>query len=96
MEVARKPVHRMVLLSAIAGFAVVALTVGGNGLAGGTEDPFAAMGVQRPANPAPAPELALPSLDGRTVRIKGLVRGERDWQGEEARRLVQQLLEKDR
>ncbi|MBI4608815.1 MAG: TlpA family protein disulfide reductase [Candidatus Rokubacteria bacterium] len=35
-------------------------------------------------------------LIDRAGRVIGLVRGERDWQSEAARRLVQQLLEKDR
>ncbi len=34
------------------------------------EDPYAAMGVERPARPGPAPELALPSLDGKVVRLQ--------------------------
>jgi len=31
-------------------------------------DPSVALGVERPAQQGPAPELALPSLDGRVVR----------------------------
>ena len=49
---------------------ITALTVGFSGPALGTEELFAALGVQRPANPSPAPDLALPSLDGRLVHIK--------------------------
>ena len=49
---------------------ITALTVGFSGPALGAEELFAALGVQRPANPSPAPDLALPSLDGRTVHIK--------------------------
>lgn len=49
---------------------ITALTVGFSGPALGTEKLFAALGVQRPANPSPAPDLALPSLDGRTIHIK--------------------------
>ncbi|MBI2878247.1 MAG: hypothetical protein HYY19_00805 [Candidatus Rokubacteria bacterium] len=33
-------------------------------------DPSAALGVERPARPGPAPELALPSLDGKVVRLQ--------------------------
>lgn len=33
-------------------------------------DPYAAMGVERPSRPRPAPELALPSLDGKVVRLQ--------------------------
>lgn len=38
--------------------------------AAGAEDAFKAMAVQRPANLGPAPDLALPSLEGKTVRLK--------------------------
>ncbi len=51
---------------------ITAVTVGVSGPALGTEELFAALGVQRPANPTSAPDLALPSLDGRTVHIKDL------------------------
>jgi hypothetical protein len=34
------------------------------------EDAFVSMAVQRPAQPGPAPDLALPSLEGETVRLK--------------------------
>lgn len=37
-------------------------------------DPYAAMGVDRPTRQGPAHELALPSLDGKLVRL-------RDFQG---------------
>lgn len=49
---------------------ITALTVGFARPALGTEELFAAMGVQRPPNPSPAPDLALPSLDGGTVHLK--------------------------
>lgn len=49
---------------------ITTLTVGNTGPALGTEDLFAAMGVQRPANPGPAPDLSLPSLDGGTFHLK--------------------------
>ena len=74
MEVSGTFLHRTALLTAIAAFAIVALTLGGNGFAGGIEDPFAAMAVQQAANPRPAPDVELPDLDGRTVRIKDFVR----------------------
>lgn len=35
-------------------------------------DPFEAMVVHRPVEPFPAPDLALRSLDGRTVQLKAL------------------------
>ncbi len=49
---------------------ITALTVGFTAPALGTEELFAAMGVQRPTNPSPAPDLALPSLDGGTIHLK--------------------------
>lgn len=64
----RDLIRRLALLTPVAGLAITAL--GWEGPALGTEDPFVRMAVQRPANPAP--DLALPSLDGRTVRIRYL------------------------
>ena len=49
---------------------LTAVALGSEGPSLATEDPFAAMGVQRPANPSPAPDLELASLEGRTVHIK--------------------------
>jgi len=49
---------------------LTAVALGSEGRALATEDPFAAMGVQRPANPGPAPDLGLPGLDGRLVHIR--------------------------
>lgn len=47
--------------------AALVLSSAGVGLAG--EDLFATLGVQRAVNPRPAPDLALPSLGGGTVRL---------------------------
>lgn len=49
---------------------ITALRVSFSEPALGTEEIFAALGVQRPANPSPAPDLELASLEGRTVHIK--------------------------
>jgi hypothetical protein len=49
-----------------------AWTLGGEGPAPAAEDLLAALGVQRPTGPLPAPDLALPSLDGPAVRLKDL------------------------
>lgn len=53
---------------------IVALVIAGasaepGGAAAGAEAVFAALDVQQPPTPAPAPELALPDLNGRTVRL---------------------------
>ncbi len=57
--------------------------------------PFAAPGVEPPAEAKRTPELALPGLDGvlidRQGRIVGPVRGERDWQRDTAVELIQDL-----
>lgn len=58
----------LALLVFMAGLGVGATALGRHGLA--AEDPFAALAVQRLTSPSPAPDLALPGLDGRTVRLK--------------------------
>ena len=70
MRRTRDFVRRVAFLTSTVGLVFTAVTLGSEGPSLATEDPFAAMGVQRPANPSPAPDLALPSLDGRTVHIK--------------------------
>lgn len=60
------------LLTWTVGLGIAAFTLGPAGPAQGTEDPFLAMGVQRPANPAPAPNFALPALDDGTFHLKKL------------------------
>ncbi len=62
-------IRRGVLLTSTVGLVITAVALGLGGPALGTEDPFPAMGVQRPANPGPAPDLELPSLDGRRVHL---------------------------
>jgi len=42
--------------------------------AGGSKDPFDALGVHRPAEPFPAPDLMFRALDGREARLRD-VRG---------------------
>lgn len=61
--------HLLALRALAAAFLVTLATLGLSGSALGTEDFFAVMGVQRPAQPGPAPDLALPDLDGKTVRL---------------------------
>lgn len=66
----RDLIRRLALLTSTAGLAVAAATLGSSGPALARQDLFTAMGVQRPANPRPAPDLALPSPDGRMVGLK--------------------------
>ena len=42
------------------------------GQAGGSKDPFDALGVHRPAEPFPAPDLTFRTLDGREARLREL------------------------
>lgn len=70
MGTPRDLMSRPTFLASTAGLVIAAWTLGLGEPAVGTEDLFAAMAVQRPAVSGPAPELVLPSLDGRTVDIK--------------------------
>lgn len=62
--------ERIPAIALLAGSLVTAVALGSGRPVLGAEDLFARMGVQRPANPAPAPDLELPALDGKTVRLK--------------------------
>ena len=62
--------RRLVLLTSTVGLVISPLVLGPRGPVQGAEDFFASMGVQRPANPGPAPDLALPSLDGGMIHLK--------------------------
>ncbi len=57
-------------LLVLVGLAAPALAASGPGDA--PRDPFDTMGVHRPAEPAPAPDLAFRSLDGREARLRDL------------------------
>lgn len=61
---------RLALLITVAGLLITAVTLGPGRPVMGGEDPFVTVGVQRPATPGPAPDLRLPSLDGKTVQLK--------------------------
>ena len=43
--------------------------------AGAGEDPFTALGVERIANPRPAPSIVFPDLNGRLVNVTEEFRG---------------------
>jgi hypothetical protein len=62
---------------------------------GAASAPFAALGIEPPAEAKRTPELALPGLDcvlvDRQGRIVGFVRGERDWERDTAVQLIQDL-----
>lgn len=70
MRRSRYLVRRLVWLSCTVWVGTVGSVLGSSGPALGAEDPFKAMAVQRPSNPGPAPDLTLPSLEGRAVHIK--------------------------
>ena len=59
----------------------------------GASDPFAALSVQRLAQRVAAPDFVFVTAEGRAGRIVGRVPGERDWSTEDARRLVEALLD---
>ena len=61
---------RFPAVALLAGSVVAAVTLGSGRPASGTEDLFLRMGVQRTAHPGPAPDLRLPSLEGKTVQLK--------------------------
>lgn len=70
MRSARGLIRRSSPLRWTVGFLVAALTLGSSEPVQGTEDLFASLRVHRPVSPSPAPDLALPTLEGRTVHIK--------------------------
>lgn len=63
-------IQRLALLITVAGLLITAMTLGPGRQVMGGADPFVTLGVQRPATPGPAPDLGLPSLEGRIIRIK--------------------------
>lgn len=64
----RSSVGRMLGLAG----ALLLLTASPEGVVGQSRDPFEAMGVERPAKPFPAPDLAFTALDGRVARLGDL------------------------
>jgi cytochrome oxidase Cu insertion factor (SCO1/SenC/PrrC family) len=70
MRHAHHDIHRVTSLPRVFGLAMAAWLVGAMGLAQAAEDPFDSMAVQRPAQPELAPDLALPSLEGKTVQLE--------------------------
>jgi cytochrome oxidase Cu insertion factor (SCO1/SenC/PrrC family) len=69
MRHAHHDMHRARSLTRVFGLVMASLLVGAIGLAQAAEDPFDSLAVQRPTQPEPAPDLALPSLEGKTVRL---------------------------
>jgi cytochrome oxidase Cu insertion factor (SCO1/SenC/PrrC family) len=62
--------HRGARLAWIVGLAIVLLGLEPGGPALAAEELFRAMAVQRLANPSPAPDLAFPNPEGKTVHLK--------------------------
>lgn len=69
MPTARDWVRQIIGPAWIIGLMIAPLTLGAMASAPAAEDPFDSMAVQRPAHLEPAPDLALPSLEGKTVRL---------------------------
>jgi hypothetical protein len=52
------------------GLVIASVIIGARGLAQTSEDPFNSLAVQHPAQQAPAPDLALLSLERKTIHLK--------------------------
>lgn len=63
-------IRRVMRLTWIVGLMSGPLMLGPIEPAQGAEDLFAMMSVQRPVDPDQAPDLALPTLDGKTVHLR--------------------------
>jgi hypothetical protein len=70
MRRARYPIGRLGLLTLAIGFLAALPTLRSGAPALGAEDLFRSMGVERSTNPGLSPDLALPTLAGKTVHIK--------------------------
>jgi cytochrome oxidase Cu insertion factor (SCO1/SenC/PrrC family) len=60
------------LVTLVVALVIVGASAGTRCAAAGAEAIFAGLDVQQPATPTPAPDLALPDLNGRTVRLSDL------------------------
>jgi len=70
MRNAQGDMRRARSLTRVVGLVMAAWLVGTIGLAPAAEDPFDSLAIQRPAQPEPAPDLALPSLAGRRSGLR--------------------------
>ena len=70
MRNAQHGIRRVTSLTRVFGLVMASVIVGAIGLAQAAEDPFDSLAVQRLAQQAPAPDLAPPSLEGKTVHLK--------------------------
>jgi cytochrome oxidase Cu insertion factor (SCO1/SenC/PrrC family) len=70
MRTAHHGIRRVTPITWVCGLVIASVIVGAKGLAQAAEDPFDSLAVQRLAQQAPAPDLALPSLEGRTIHLK--------------------------
>jgi cytochrome oxidase Cu insertion factor (SCO1/SenC/PrrC family) len=70
MQTAHHGMRRVTSMTWVFGLVIASVIIGAKGLAQAAEDPFDSLAVQRPAQPAPAPDLALPSLEGGMVNLK--------------------------
>ncbi len=70
MRTAHHGIRRVTPIIWVCGLVIASVIIGARGLAQAAEDPFDSLAVQRLAQRAPAPDLALPSLEGKTVHLK--------------------------
>jgi cytochrome oxidase Cu insertion factor (SCO1/SenC/PrrC family) len=70
MRTAHYGIRRVTSLAGVFGLVIASVIIGARGLAQAAEDPFDSLAVQRLAQRAPAPDLALPSLEGKTIHLK--------------------------
>jgi hypothetical protein len=70
MRTAHHGIRRLTPLTWVFGLVIASMIVGTRGLAQAAEDPFDSLAVQRLAQRAAAPDLALPSLEGKTLHLK--------------------------
>ena len=70
MRTAHHGIRRVTPMTWVFGLVIASVIIGARGLAQAAEDPFDSLAVQRLAQQAPAPNLALPSLKGKTIHLK--------------------------
>ena len=70
MRTAHHGIRRLTPMTWVFGLVIASVIIGARGLAPAAEDPFDSLSVQRLAQPAPAPDLALPALEGETAHLR--------------------------
>jgi cytochrome oxidase Cu insertion factor (SCO1/SenC/PrrC family) len=70
MRTAHHGIRRVTPITWVFGLVIASVIIGARGPAQAAENPFDSLAVQRLAQRAPAPDLALPSLEGKTIHLK--------------------------